>query len=80
MSQENIQEAPRSQSFMNMKTLHIVAEVLAMCGMVAYFYKRNLTLMAKIDELTKRLDDHDEMVQNHETALKKIVEKLKKVN
>lgn len=63
-------------SFTGFKSVHVLAEVVVLCGVVIFFYRKSISLSSKIEELSKRLDEQDEMIQNHEEVLKKISIKL----
>ena len=72
MSKELEAPANDQSSFMNFKTIHVVAEIAVVCGVAIYFYRRVESLVSKIAELEERLDANDKILQTHEEVLKKI--------
>ena len=77
---ENTDIAPTStnsfSSYFTSGSIHIAAEVIALTGVVAYFYTKNNTLTNNITELARRLEEHEATLQRHEEILKKIVSSM----
>ena len=63
-------------SIMNTTTLHIVMEIITICGLGIYFNRKISKQQTIIDELVAKLAEHDENIQRHEDILEKIVARL----
>lgn len=67
-------------SFMNTTTIHIIAEIIAICGMGVYFHTRMNKLAKQNQELLERLEEQDEAINKHEELLEKIVARMNRDN
>ena len=65
-------------SFMNTTTIHIIIEIVAICGMGLYFNNKVGKLETRNAELTARLLEQEETIAKHEELLEKIVARLNK--
>ena len=65
-----------ASSFMNTTTIHIIAEIIAICGMGVYFHSRIGKLVKQNQELLERLEEQEEAISKHEELLEKIVAKM----
>lgn len=63
-------------SFMSTTTMHIIMEVITICGMGIYFSRKISNQQKIIDELVAKLAESDENIQRHEEILEKIVARL----
>ena len=63
-------------SFMNTTTIHIIMEVITICGMGIYFSRKISNQQKIIDDLAAKLAECDENIQRHEEILEKIVSRL----
>lgn len=63
-------------SLMSTTTIHIIMEVITICGMGIYFSRKISKQQKIIDELTKKITECDENLQRHEEILEKIVARL----
>lgn len=57
----------------NKQMIHIAAEIVILIGVTFYFSQKNRKLMVHIEDLTLRLEEQDELLQNHEKVLQKLV-------
>lgn len=65
-----------ASSFMNTTTIHIIAEIIAICGMGVYFHSRIGKLARQNQELLERLEEQEETISKHEELLEKIVARM----
>jgi uncharacterized coiled-coil protein SlyX len=63
-------------SLMSTTTMHIIMEVITICGMGIYFNRRISKQQKIIDELAAKLAECEENVQRHEDILEKIVARI----
>jgi hypothetical protein len=62
-----------SMSWLNFQTIHLIVEVVAICGLSYFFNKKVNSLTKQIEDLHSRLEDQEKILQNHEDVLKKII-------
>ncbi len=62
-----------SFSWLNFQTIHILVEVVTICGISYYFNRKLNTLTKQIEDLLLRLDDQEKILQNHDDVLKKLI-------
>jgi hypothetical protein len=74
-SSSNTTTASSSSSFswLNFQTIHILVEVVTICGISYYFNRKLNTLTKQIEDLLLRLDDQEKIIQNHDDVLKKLI-------
>lgn len=65
-----------SKIFDKKQMVHITAEIVVLLGVVFYFSNKNKKLMVHIEDLTQRLEEHEETVQKHDEILSQIVSTL----
>lgn len=65
-----------SRFFENKQNIHIVAEVLAISGVVYYFSKQTKALSQQILELNKRLDEHEEIIAQQTQLIRQFAPKF----
>jgi hypothetical protein len=65
-----------ASSFMSTTAIHIIAEVIAICGMGIYFNSKIGKLAKQNQELIERLEDLEDTIAKHEEILEKIVGKM----
>lgn len=63
-------------SLMSTTAIHIIMEVVTICGMGIYFSRKISKQQKIIDELVKKIAECDENLQRHEEILEKIVVRL----
>jgi uncharacterized coiled-coil protein SlyX len=63
-------------SLMSTTAIHIIMEVVTICGMGIYFSRKIAKQQKIIDELVKKIAECDENMQRHEEILEKIVARL----
>ena len=63
-------------SLMSTTAIHIIMEVVTICGMGIYFSRKISKQQKIIDELVKKIAECDENLQRHEEILEKIVARL----
>lgn len=57
----------------NKQIIHIVSEVVILSGITFYFVSQNKKLQTQINELSGKLDEYEEMYQNHEQVIRQLV-------
>ena len=63
-------------SLMNVTTLHVILEVVTICGMWLYFNNKFSKQQKIITELSQKVAEYEENIQRHEEILEKVVERL----
>ena len=63
-------------SIMNTTVIHIIMEVVTICGMGLYFNNKISKQQKTIDDLAQKLVECEENIQRHEEVLEKIVSRL----
>lgn len=53
--------------------VHIASDIVVVSAMAIYFVKKNKSLVNTINELTKRVEEQNEILQKHEQMLKAIL-------
>lgn len=62
-----------SFSWLNFQTIHILVEIVTICG-ISYYFNRKVSAMTKqLEDLHARLEEQDKILQNHEDVLKKLI-------
>jgi hypothetical protein len=56
------------------QTLHIVGEIVIICGIVYYFNQKNKNMMVYIQNLTQRIEEQEDIIQKHEQVIKNLSE------
>ena len=73
-------EAPQSSGgftqYFSTGTLHIIAEIIALCGIVVYFSQKNASLTKHLEELSARVEEHEDILAKHDEVLKKIISRI----
>lgn len=73
-------QAPQSSGgftqYFSSGTLHIIAEIIALCGIVVYFSQKNAALTKHLEELSARVEEHEDILAKHDEVLKKIISRL----
>jgi uncharacterized coiled-coil protein SlyX len=63
-------------SFLNSTTIHILIEIIVVCGMGAFFNHKINKQAAIIKELSQRIAEQDESIARQQDLLEKIVDRL----
>ena len=58
--------------------IHILTEVVVLVALTFYFSSKNKKLLEHIEDLSKRLEEQEEIVQNHEKIIQQLVENVNK--
>lgn len=58
--------------------IHILIEVVVLVALTFYFSSKNKKLLEHIEDLSKRLEEQEELVQNHEKIIQQLVENVNK--
>ena len=58
--------------------IHVACEVVVFGVLIFWIHKRTSSLSLQIEELTQRVDDQEEKLQNHERILKQMTEMINK--
>lgn len=76
---KSISVEPQRQSltsaspWFSFNAVHILVEVVALCGISYYFTKKINSLTLEVRDLVERLGEQEKMIQNHEDVLRKLV-------
>ena len=54
-------------------TIHIIAEIIALCVVVVWFSMKNKMLIKHIEDLATRLDEHDTLLEKQDMAIRKLM-------
>lgn len=54
--------------------MHVACEVLVLSVVMFWVHKKTSNLWTQIEELTQRIEDQEEKIQNHERVLKQIID------
>jgi hypothetical protein len=65
-----------ASSFMSTTAIHIIAEVIAICGMGIYFNSKIGKLTKQNQELVERIEELEDTLGKHEEILEKIVGRM----
>jgi hypothetical protein len=69
-----------SKLFENKQQLvHIASEVVVLLGLTFYFNSQNKKLTGHIEDLAQRIEEQEDLIQNHETIIKQLVEQVNKL-
>ena len=60
--------------------IHIVVELIAFIGIVFYFNQKNKKINLSIEVLTQRMEEQENIINNHEKIITQLVEFIKKEN
>jgi len=58
--------------------IHILTEVVVLVALTFYFSSKNKKLLEHIEDLSKRLEEQEELVQNHEKIIQQLLENVNK--
>lgn len=56
--------------------IHIATEVVILSGITFYFCSKNKKLSAHIEELSKRLEEQEDIIQKHEKLITQLLQKV----
>jgi len=65
-----------SELFKNKQLIHIASEIVVLLALIFYFNSKNKQLSKQIEELAHRLEEQEDVIQQHDQVLKKIVAHL----
>ena len=57
----------------NKQIIHIVTEVAIIAGVIFLFSSKNKKLLEHIENLSKRLDEQNELIQKHEQIIRQLI-------
>ena len=60
--------------------IHIVSEVVVLAGLFFYINTKNKKLINRINELTQRLEEQEDIIQKHENMLLKLISVVDDLN
>ena len=60
----------------NKQIIHIATEAVIIIGIIIYFSSKNKKLYSHIEDLSKRLEDQEEIIQKHELIIKQLVQSI----
>ena len=63
-------------SFLNSTTIHVIIEVIVICGMGAFFNSKINKQASIIKELNQKIEEHESIIAKHDEILEKILNKL----
>jgi hypothetical protein len=66
--------------FQNREMIHIVSEVIVLTGMTYYFSSQNKKLSARIDELSKKIEQQEQQMLTMDSGLRQIAGALAMTN
>jgi hypothetical protein len=58
--------------------IHILTEIVVLVALTFYFSSKNKKLLEHIEDLSKRLEEQEELVQNHEKIIQQLLENVNK--
>ena len=58
----------------NKQMVHIASEIIALVGLTFYFNQKNKKLLGLIEDLTKKVQEQDDLIQKHDHIIKKMIE------
>ena len=58
----------------NKQMVHIASEIIVLVGMTYHFNKQNRSLRNHIEDLAQRVEEQEDLIQKHETIIKKLVD------
>lgn len=56
--------------------IHIASEVVVLLGLTFYFNQQNKKLTGHIEDLAQRIEEQEDLIQNHENVIKQLVEQV----
>lgn len=56
--------------------IHIASEVVVLIGLTFYFNQQNKKLTGHIEDLAQRIEEQEDLIQNHENVIKQLVEQV----
>lgn len=63
-----------SKLLKNKVAIHIASEVVVLLGLTYYFSSKNRKLLEHIEDLSQRLEEHEEVIQSHTDILNRLVQ------
>ena len=54
--------------------IHIASEIVALVGLTFYFNQKNNKLLRHIENLAQKIEEQEDLLQKHETVIKKMLE------
>lgn len=69
-----------SQILENKQMIHIVSEVVVLIGLTFYFNQKNKKLLNHIEDLAQRIEEQEDLLQKHETIIKKLVSSINELH
>ena len=64
----------------NKQMVHIISETVVLIGMTFYFSQKNKKLTEKIEALSQRLEEQEDLIQKHDGIIRKLVETVNNNN
>ena len=58
--------------------IHMITEVVVILGVIFYFSSKNKKLLNHIENLSKRLEEQEDIIQKHEKIITQLIENSKK--
>lgn len=56
--------------------IHVASEVVVLLGLTFYFNSQNKKLTGHIEDLAQRIEEQEDLIQNHENIIKQLVKKV----
>ena len=58
----------------NKQMIHIASEIIVLGGLIYYFNQKNKKLLSHIQDLSRKIEDQEGILQNHEEIIRKMSE------
>ena len=59
--------------FLGSNTIHILAEIIALCAIIAWISMKNKLLEKHIEDLAERLEEQEAIVEKHDITIRKLM-------
>jgi len=63
-----------SKMMENKQMIHIASEIIVLGGLIYYFNQKNKKLLSHIQDLSRKIEDQEGILQNHEEIIRKMSE------
>lgn len=60
--------------------IHVASEIVVICGLSYFFNQKTKNCMTHIANLSSRLEEQEEIIQQHELLIKQLVESINKLS
>ena len=64
----------------NKQIIHIATEIVVLIGITFYFSSKNKKLSTHIEDLSQRLEEQEDLIQNHERIIRQLVQAMNSQN